>query len=106
MTRSIIVALVVALAALATTPIAKAKKGGGGNGKGPPPHGNAWGHYKNGWPGYWYGGYPYSSGLGFGPPPAYYGYGGPAPVYGYPPAYAPTMPRPAPEILPPPPPPY
>src|SRR5262245_22848354 len=69
--RTTILAAAVLIGSLAITPLAEAKKGGGGNWKGPPPHGNAWGHYKNGWPGYagWYGGYPM-----YGPPPAYYGW--------------------------------
>jgi hypothetical protein len=97
MIRNIILAVVVASASLAVTPIAEAKKGGGGTWKGPPPHGNAWGYYKKfGWPDYWYGGYPYN----YAPPPAYYGW--PAPVYSYPPPYAPAVPPPAPELLPPP----
>jgi hypothetical protein len=105
MTRNIILAVLVAIASLAFTPIVEAKKGGNGNWKGPPPRGNAWGYYKKfGWPDYGYGGYRYS----YAPPPAfsYYGYERwPAPTYGYPPPYAP-LPPPAAELLPPPPPPY
>jgi hypothetical protein len=99
MTRNIILAAVVAIATLAITPLAEAKKGGGGNWKGPPPHGNAWGHYKNaGWPGYWYGGYPYYAPYPYPPPPVYYG--PPARAFGYPASYGPILP--APEALPPP----
>lgn len=92
MRRNLILAAVTLIASLAITPVAEAKKGGGGKWKGPPPHGNAWGHYKTGWPGYWYGGYPYNYGgypYGY-VPPANYGW---APqVYGYPPAYGPALP--------------
>jgi len=94
MTRNLLLAAVVAIVSLAITPMAEAKKGGGGNWKGPPPHGNAWGHYKFGQPGYWYGGYPYAYG-----PPIYSGW---APPVG-PPAYAPAI-APAPGFIPPPPP--
>jgi hypothetical protein len=102
MRRSIILAVVIAIASLAVTPMAEAKKGGGGKWKGPPPHGNAWGYYnKFGGPGYWYGGYPYGYARGYAPP-AYYG--SPAPMYGNPSVYyAPAVP-PALEPLPPPPP--
>jgi len=96
MTRNILITAVVALASLSIVSSANADKGGGNKWKGPPPHGNAWGHYKNGWPADWYGAYPNN----FAPPPAYYGW--PPPTYGYPPAYG--IAAPPPEILPPPPP--
>jgi hypothetical protein len=91
MARNLPLAALVAIFYFALTPVAEAKKGGGGNWKGPPPHGNAWGHYKSGWPGYWYGGYPYA----YGPPI----YSGLAPPLGSP-AYAPVPPL-APELIPP-----
>ena len=101
MTRTIILTAVTLIASLVITPIAEAKKGAGGNWKGPP-HGNAWGHYKAGWPGYWYGSYPYGGySYGFVPPSTF---GVPPGGYLYPPAYAPAPPV-AP-VLPPPPPAY
>jgi splicing factor 1 len=101
MTRAILFTAAFVIASLTITPLAEAKKGGGGNWKGPPPHGNAWGNYKNGWPGYpgWYGGYPMYS------PPAYYG-SPPPPPPNWSGFYSPGVARPViPEPLPPPPPP-
>jgi hypothetical protein len=82
MIRATIFTSAIIVASLTFTPLAEAKKGGGGNWKGPPPHGKAWGHYKNGWPGYAgaYGGYPMYTP----PPPAFYG--SPPAFYGSPPA--------------------
>jgi len=96
MTRHFNLGIIALVAFLLVTPVAEAKKGSGGKWKGPPPHGNAWGHYKNGWPGYWYGGYPY----GYNAPPV--DYRGPAPAFA--PAYVPPMPPPPMEVIPPPPP--
>jgi hypothetical protein len=91
------------LASMVAAPPAEAKKGGGGKWKGPPPHGNAYGHYKNGK--YNWSAYPYWSGYSPAyapsPPPAYYGW--PPPYQsGFDTGYA--VPPAMPEPLPPPPP--
>ena len=100
------VLLTLTLTAFTSTADAKKDKGW----KGPPPHGNAYGHYKKEWPAYgWYGGY-YAPPI-YPPPPVY---AWPAPPPAYPPAvWRPAIVEPTPtwsrvpeEIPPPPPAPY